>query len=36
VWNGSNSADEQVSSGLYFYRITAGKETASHKMLLLR
>ncbi len=36
AWNGTNGAGEPVSSGLYFYRITAGKETASRKMLLLR
>ena len=35
-WNGTNSAGSQVSSGVYFYRLTAGKETISKKMVLLR
>ncbi len=35
-WNGMNSGGENVSSGIYFCRLTAGKETLSRKMILLR
>ncbi len=35
-WNGTSSTGSQVSSGVYFYRLTAGKEMISKKMVLLR
>ena len=31
VWNGGD-----VSSGVYFYRVTSGERTATHKMLMLK
>ncbi len=31
VWNGGN-----VASGVYFYKVTSGERTATHKMLMLK
>jgi flagellar hook assembly protein FlgD len=35
-WNGTNSNGQHVSSGLYVYRIEAGKFIQSKKMIFLR
>lgn len=35
-WNGINTDGADVVSGVYFYKLTAGKETTSKKMVLLR
>ena len=35
-WNGVDARGDRVSSGVYLYRLTAGKETMSRKMVLLR
>ena len=35
-WDGRDGAGWQVGSGLYIYRLTAGNETISRKMVLLR
>ncbi|HER44056.1 MAG TPA: T9SS type A sorting domain-containing protein [Candidatus Eisenbacteria bacterium] len=35
-WRGTDDAGRTVSSGVYFYRLRAGKETISRKMVLLR
>jgi hypothetical protein len=35
-WNGTNAAGNLVGSGVYFCRLSAGKETVSRKMILLR
>ncbi|MFA6232685.1 MAG: S41 family peptidase [Bacteroidota bacterium] len=36
VWNGTNSLGEEVRPGMYFYRIQAGKNSRSFKMLLTK
>jgi hypothetical protein len=36
VWNGCDGKGIQMSSGVYLCRLTAGKETTSRKMILLR
>ena len=35
-WDGRNGRGVEVSSGIYLYRLTAGKETIQRKMVLLR
>ncbi len=36
VWDGTNNAGRAVGSGVYFYRLRAGKEAISKKMVLLK
>jgi PKD repeat protein len=36
TWDGANDSGEQVSSGIYFYRITTGEFNAMRKLILLR
>jgi hypothetical protein len=36
VWNGKDSNNKSVASGIYFYKLSADKETAMKKMLLLK
>ena len=36
VWDGCDANGNRVQSGLYFYRLEAGKSTLSKKMILLR
>ena len=36
IWDGRDSQGEQVSSGVYFYRMTAGNFSESRKMVLVK
>lgn len=36
TWNGKDDSNKPVSSGIYFYKMRAGKYTASRKMILLK
>jgi len=36
TWNGRNGDGQQVSSGIYFYRINAGNFSATKKMMILK
>ncbi len=35
-WDGKNERDQEVSSGMYFYRLKVGERTFSKKMMLLK
>ncbi|MGB5106088.1 MAG: FlgD immunoglobulin-like domain containing protein, partial [Candidatus Zixiibacteriota bacterium] len=35
-WYGRNANNEQLPSGVYFYRLTAGENTVTRKMILLK
>jgi len=36
LWNGLDSSGKQVSSGIYFYKMKAGKFVSNRKMILLK
>jgi hypothetical protein len=36
VWDGRDHEGHKLSSGVYFYRLESGTETATRKVLLLR
>ncbi|NQV18457.1 MAG: T9SS type A sorting domain-containing protein [Armatimonadetes bacterium] len=36
VWDGTNDNHKKVSSGVYFYRMTAGDYTSTKKMILMK
>ena len=35
-WNGVDAAGKRVSSGVYFYRLQAGRQTLTRKMILAK
>ena len=35
-WDGRNEAGQRVSSGVYFYRVVAGANTVTQKLMLAR
>jgi flagellar hook assembly protein FlgD len=35
-WDGTDAAGSSVSSGVYFYRMKAGKASLSRRMVLLK
>ncbi len=36
VWNGVNNNNQSVASGVYFYKLKAGKQTSTRKMVLMK
>ncbi len=36
TWNGTNQFGEEVASGVYFYKLEAGQQSQTRKMLLLK
>jgi len=36
TWNGTDASGDAMATGVYFYRMTAGEETAMKKMMLLK
>jgi len=36
VWDGTDASGVSVSSGVYFYRLTGGRQTLTRKMVLLK
>jgi hypothetical protein len=35
-WNGRNDLNREVASGVYFYRLSAGDDEATRKLVFLR
>ena len=35
-WDGKNETDEKITSGIYFYNTTAGSQTVTRKMVVMK
>jgi len=36
VWNGRDNHNQPVSSGVYFYKMNAGKYSSTKKMIMMK
>jgi flagellar hook assembly protein FlgD len=36
IWNGKDDSDKSVTSGIYFYKLQAGKYSQTKKMILMK
>ncbi|MCB5229414.1 MAG: hypothetical protein LHW44_05055 [Candidatus Cloacimonetes bacterium] len=36
VWNGTDNSNRSVSSGVYYYKMNAGKYSSTRKMILMK
>ena len=36
IWDGTNDRGEALSSGVYFYRVVAGENVVTKKMMLMK
>lgn len=36
IWNGTDNSGKPISSGVYYYKITAGKYSSTRKMILMK
>jgi len=36
TWDGKDNSGVSVASGVYFYKLTAGKFTATEKMVMMK
>jgi flagellar hook assembly protein FlgD len=36
TWDGTNEAGQEVTTGVYFYRVVAGANTVTQKVMLAR
>jgi flagellar hook assembly protein FlgD len=36
TWDGKDNAGNNISSGVYFYKLTAGSYTATNKMVMMK
>ena len=36
IWNGTDDSEHTVASGVYFYKMKAGRYTSTKKMILMK